>query len=67
MERQMYLIIDGPNEHRLSETTPEKPSDYRQYAGPYAGMVPFSKVFARPSVGGDRVAEICSDYIAGGA
>lgn len=67
MESKRYLIIDDPYEHRLSENAPENHSDYRQYAGPYAGMVPFSKVFARPSVGGGCVAEICSGYIADGA
>lgn len=66
MSNDVYLIID-PNEHRLSNTLPADITDYKQYAGPYAGTVPFSKVYAKISVGTGRVAEICSSYIANGA
>lgn len=66
MEKLMFLIIDDSNQHRLSETAPEMQDGYRQYGGPYAGMVPFRKVFAHPCVGPTRVAEICSGYIVGG-
>lgn len=63
MGNDIYLIIDGRDEYRRSETLPPDLVGYKQYVGPYAGLVPFSKVFARVSVGGDRVAEICSSYI----
>ncbi len=67
MSSETYLIIDSSEEYCLSNTAPAGLSDYRQYAGPYAGMVPFSKVFAMTTVGGDRVSEICSSYITGAA
>lgn len=67
MSNDAYLIIDGPDEHHLSLAPPTDLSNYRQYAGPYAGLAPFSKVFAKVSVGGARVAEICASYISGGA
>jgi len=67
MGNDIYLIIDEHDAYRHSETLPPDLTGYKQYAGPYAGMVPFSKVYARVSVGGDRVAEICSSHISNGA
>lgn len=63
MSTDTYLIIDGSNEHRLSETLLSGLTSYRQYAGPYAGMAPFSKVYAKATVSGDRVADTCTGYI----
>lgn len=63
MNGRIFLIIDGPNKHRLSDMPPADLNGYKQVSGPFAGMVPFFTVVAKEAVGGDRVAEIASSYI----
>ena len=40
MAGKIFLIVDGAEEHRLSDMPPTDLTDYRQIGGPYAGMIP---------------------------
>lgn len=63
MSKQSFLIINDHDEHFLAEQPPFSLLEYREYGGPYNGIVPFHTVFAKASVSPDRVAHIASNYI----
>ena len=56
------LIIDGSYDYHLTENPPNPELGYLEWGGPY-NMAHFDRLFANPSVGAERIAEIASAHI----